>query len=289
MQPRIFISSTFTDLKEHRKALFAVIDKESGKAQAMELFGSRPGAPKEECLGEVRKAHVFVLILGMRYGSVDADSGLSFTHLEYIEAQRLSLPSLIYLIDESRHLVLPKDVEVGESATKLKKLKEAVSASHVVSLFFSPDDLKEKFLGDLAGLFQREKLGLESRELEVLVSKLPRVTWLNDDRLDFLIKQLGDLSSHYARRAVIKEVLEFLLVGDRQSAVFLTAKHADLDIRKSIDLCLAIEKKLAEIVALGRQKLRKEKQANKSSDSTASAGTLAAGQPRVPASAASHL
>lgn len=283
MRPRIFISSTFTDLKEHRKALFAVIDKESGKAQAMEFFGARPGAPKEECLSEVRKAHVFVLILGMRYGSVDPESGLSFTHLEYHEAQRLSLPSLIYLIDESRHLVLPKDVEIGESATKLKALKEAVAASHVVSLFSSPDDLKVKFLGDLAGLFQREKIGLESRELEVLVSKLPRITWLNDERLDFLIKQLGDLSSHYARRTVIKEVLEFLLAHDRQSAVFLTAKHTDLDIRKSIDLCMAIEKKLAEIVALGRRKIGKEKEANQAREATATAGMSAAGQsPRQP-------
>jgi hypothetical protein len=261
MPPRIFVSSTFTDLKDHRSAVFSVIDGERGKAHAMEFFGARPSAPKEECLCEVRKAHVFVLILGMRYGSLDPESGLSFTHLEYLEAQRLNLPSLIYLIDEAEHLVLPRDVEVGESALKLRALKDAVSASHVVSRFCSPADLRERFLGDLSSLFQREKLGLDSRELEVLVSKLPRVTWMNDERLTFLIEQLGEMASHYTRRTVIKEVLEFLLVGDRQSAVFLTAKHARLDIRKSIDLCMAIEKKLAEIIERGRQKLGEEKEA----------------------------
>jgi hypothetical protein len=216
----------------------------------------------------------------MRYGSLDPESGLSFTHLEYLEAQRLCLPSLIYLIDEAEHLVLPKDVEVGESAAKLRSLKEAVSASHVVSRFSSPADLRERFLGDLSHLFQREKLGVESRELEVLVSKLPRVTWMNDERLTFLVGQLGDMASHYTRRTVIKEVLEFLLVGDRQSAVFLTAKHTRLDMRKSIDLCMAIEKKLAEIIKSGRQILEEEKEANQRSEPTAGKRPPSNQQPR---------
>jgi hypothetical protein len=183
--------------------------------------------------------------------SVDAESGLSFTHLEYLESQRLSLPCLIYLIDESRHPVFPKYVDVGESGVKLKTLKEIVSRSHLVSFFDSPDDLTKKFISDITSLFEREKIGIESRELELIVSKLPRITWLNDERLDFLIKELGKLCSSYNRRMVIKELIEFILVGDRQSAVFLTAKHTKLDIRKSIDLCMAIENKLHEIINRG--------------------------------------
>lgn len=82
---------------------------------------------------------------------------------------------------------------------------------------------------------------------------------MNDERLAFLISQLGAMVSHYTRRTVIKEVLEFLLVGDRQSAVFLTAKHTSLDIRKSIDLCMAIEKKLTDVIKRGRQQLGEER------------------------------
>lgn len=268
MHPRVFISSTFADLQTHRQLIFDVVGSQKGKAHGMEFFGSRPGAPKEECLAEVRKAHIFVLILGMRYGSIDADSGFSFTQLEYAEAQRLSLPTLAYLIDESRHLVLPKDVEVGEAASNLRVLKEAVSRSHVVSMFTSPEDLREKFIRDLKGLFDREKFGAESRELEALVSKLPRITWIDDEMLDFLIKKLGDLSSPYERKTVIKEVLEFLLVGDRQSAVFLTAKHSNLDIRKSITHCMRIDDKLREIVEFGYEELRKKKEANQSAQTT---------------------
>lgn len=238
------------------------------KVHGMEFFGSRPGAPKEECLAEVRRAHIFVLLLGMRYGSLDTDTGLSFTHLEYIESQRLGLPCLVYIIDEARHPVFPKNVDIGDFGVKLKTLKEAVAQSHVVSLFTSPEDLKTRFASDIATLFEREKLGIESRELEVVVSKLPRVTWLNEERLVFLIKELGDLGASYSRQSVIKEVLEFVLVGDRQSAVFLTAKHSGLDFRKSIDLCIAIEDKLQSVIKRGVSILEETKGANRPAQTT---------------------
>jgi hypothetical protein len=259
MHPRAFISSTSSDLRAHRAELFAALADIRAKARGMEFFGSRPGAPRDECLAEVRTAHVFVLLLGTRYGSVDSESSLSFTHLEYLEAQRLNIPSLIYLIDEFSHHVLPKDVDVGEGAIKLKAFRETVSRSHVVSFFTSPRDLRKKFSEDMKSLLKREKLGLESRELERLVSKLPRLTWLNSDRLDFLIKELGDLASRYTRRLVIKEVIEFLLVGDRQAAVFLTAKHTGLDMRDSIDLCISVERKLRAVVARGLKNLENKR------------------------------
>ncbi|HRJ47614.1 MAG TPA: hypothetical protein PKY38_09660 [Opitutaceae bacterium] len=150
----------------------------------------------------------------------------------------------------------------------MKTLKEAAARSHVVSRFCSPEDLKSRFAHDVAALFEREKLGIESRELEVIVSKLPRITWLNEDRLAFLIKELGDLGASYSRQSVLKEVLEFLLVGDRQSAVFLTTKHSGLDFRKSIDLCVAIDEKLQTVIKRGVSILEEKKGANQPAQTT---------------------
>lgn len=137
-----------------------------------------------------------------------------------------------------------------------------------MSRFCSPEDLKSRFAHDVAALFEREKLGIESRELEVIVSKLPRITWLNEDRLAFLIKELGDLGASYSRQSVLKEVLEFLLVGDRQSAVFLTTKHSGLDFRKSIDLCVAIDEKLQTVIKRGVSILEEKKGANQPAQTT---------------------
>jgi SpoVK/Ycf46/Vps4 family AAA+-type ATPase len=115
----------------------------------MELFGSRPDSPKEECLGLVRKSNIFISILGMRHGSVDQSTGKSITELEYEEAIALKLPCLIYLMDEDEHLVPPRSVEQGEGSEKLRKLKNLLRQRHVISKFSSASDLAAKVAKDL--------------------------------------------------------------------------------------------------------------------------------------------
>ena|SRR2546427_4637978 len=97
----VFVGSTFTDLEKHRRAVREAIHRLEGVVRGMEYFGSLPGTPKEECLRIVRSCRLYVGIFAMRYGTIDLDTGKSLTHLEYEEAQRLSLPSLIYLLSRT--------------------------------------------------------------------------------------------------------------------------------------------------------------------------------------------
>jgi len=251
MKARVFMSSTFVDLVEHRKAVFAAAESCSAKVHGMELFGARPGAPRSECLAEVAQAHVFILVLGMRYGSTEESSGLSFTHLEYLEAQRLSIPCLVYLMDEQQHPVLPMNVDVGEAGVKLRDFKQSVRRAHTVSFFTSPEDLYTKCMGDLADILMEERFGEDSKELVRLVAELPKVTWLNDARFEFLRSELGELAKPFKNSEVLREVLRFLLAGDRQTAVFIAGKRTELDIRQSIDCCRQIDDKLQEVVRRG--------------------------------------
>jgi hypothetical protein len=94
----------------------------------------------------------------MRYGSVPEGRDKSMTHIEYDEAQRLGLPSLIYILDEN-HPIPPKDVETGPGAEKLKGLKEELTKRHTVSFFTTPDDLKARIMYDVPS--QLEKMGVE--------------------------------------------------------------------------------------------------------------------------------
>jgi hypothetical protein len=79
------------------------------------------------------------------------------THLEYDEAQRNELPSLIYIIDEERQPVLPTHVEMGEGAAKLRVFKDRLRRSHVVSFFTTEEDLGSRILADLPPVL--EKIG----------------------------------------------------------------------------------------------------------------------------------
>lgn len=126
--------------------------------RGMEQFGSKPGSPVAECLEVVQSCRLYVGVFGMRYGSVPEGYDKSMTHLEYDEAQKLGLPSLIYILDDS-HPIPAKDVETGPGAEKLQVLKEQLKKRHVVSFFTTPEDLQARLMHDVPA--QLERMGVE--------------------------------------------------------------------------------------------------------------------------------
>lgn len=151
----VFIGSTYEDLKDYRQAVQNELVRLETIVKGMEYFGSTPNTPLEECLSKVRKSKIYIGIFAMRYGSVEEKMQKSFTHLEFEEAQRLNLPSLIYIIDENNQPVLPKYVDTGENAVKLKELKKTLKKNFTVSYFTSTDDLAKKIANDLPKVIEK--------------------------------------------------------------------------------------------------------------------------------------
>ena len=75
----IFISSTYEDLIPYREEVQRNLIRLEQIVKGMEYFGSSPKDSLTVCLSQVRESKLFVGILGMRYGSVDEDSGLSMS------------------------------------------------------------------------------------------------------------------------------------------------------------------------------------------------------------------
>lgn len=197
----------------------------------------------------------------MRYGSVDPESGKSFTHLEYEETQRLNLPSLIYLMDEERQPVLPANVDVGASGEKLRELKAKLRKNHVVSTFTTPEDLAARISQDLPVPAQRMGKAVNQTELDKLIETLPRVNWLDDTRFAFLRKEIGELAAPIGSDALLREALEFLLAGDRMTAFYLLSRRTTLGADNSIDLLMAIEKKVMSFIERGSKLLSQKREA----------------------------
>jgi hypothetical protein len=255
----VFVGSTFSDLQPYRKAVREALHQLETVVRGMEYFGALPDTPKEECLRIVRSCRAYVGIFAMRYGSVDTVTGKSLTELEYDEAQRIQLPSLIYLLDEDRQPVLPKDIEFGEGSEKLKLLKGVLRKRHVTNLFTSPEDLAAKVTRDLPALADRNGYEIREGELSKIVSAIPRIDWLNDERFNFLKQQIGNVATPIPSDAILREVIEFLLSGDRQAAIFLVTRSTGLDFRESIDLGMAIEGKVKEVIERGHKIIEEEK------------------------------
>lgn len=270
MQPRlpVFVSSTFVDLQAYRTAVREALHRLEAVVRGMEYFGALPETPKQECLRIVRSCRYYIGIFGMRYGACDPESGMSFTHLEYQEAQKLHLPSLVYLLDEERQPVLPKNIDFGESGEKLRAFKHLLKQNHVVSFFTTPEDLAVRVLQDLPGLVEQSGTPVHRGALAKVVESLPRVTWLTPERFAFLKREVAEAGAIVPSDDLLREAMEFLLAGDRLAAVFLLSRAAQIDLREATDALMEIEKRIFAVVERGA-KLLHEKQRSGTADEKA--------------------
>lgn len=147
-QVPVFVSSTYEDLIPYREAAQQVLTRLEQTVKGMEYFGSKPNDPLTVCIDNVKTSDIYVAIIGMRYGSVDDETGKSFTQLEYEAAIENNIPTLIYLIGDDCP-VLPKYVDNGEKADKLIAFKEALKKKHTISFFKSPEDFAAKLTQDI--------------------------------------------------------------------------------------------------------------------------------------------
>jgi len=136
----IFICSTFEDMVHYRNSVKDAIVSLKHIVIGMELFGSSNEKPLNKCLSEVRNSSLLICLVGMRYGQIDNDSGLSFTHLEYKEAIKNNIPVLVYILSDDVP-ILPKYVDKGESFELLNQFKNELIAKHTISYFTNTDNI----------------------------------------------------------------------------------------------------------------------------------------------------
>ena len=84
---KVFISSLIAGFEPFRAAARTAVTTLRYEPIMAEDFGARPHSPQVACLTGLRGADAVVLILGERYGAVQAGSGLSATHEEYRDAR----------------------------------------------------------------------------------------------------------------------------------------------------------------------------------------------------------
>lgn len=165
---RIFVSSTYEDMIPYREAVSEALTSIEHLPIGMEHFVSTPDRPLDVCLTDVRRCQLYIVLVGMRYGSIDEDSGKSFTELEYEEAVKNKIPVLAFVINEDECPVLPKFVDTGEKAEKLAEFKSRLD-SRMTSRFKSAEHLKELVIRSVEAQVKRVAEA-EAKKEESLVS-----------------------------------------------------------------------------------------------------------------------
>src|SRR3990172_2601151 len=98
---RIFVSSTTQDLIDYRRAVITAISRSGHTPICMEHQSAKDTTPLEESLRKVHDSNLYVGIFAWRYGFIPPKSDASITEMEYREAVRHGIPTLIFLLDEN--------------------------------------------------------------------------------------------------------------------------------------------------------------------------------------------
>lgn len=130
---RVFVSSVIDGFGPERAAARKAIEALRQQPVMAEDFGAKPHSAQTACLEAVRSSHIFVGIIGERYGFV-TQSGVSVTEEEFIEARRRGLRILIFV---------QKGPKQSMQQEFLERLKQYEDGYHL-DFFSTTEELTQK-------------------------------------------------------------------------------------------------------------------------------------------------
>jgi tetratricopeptide (TPR) repeat protein len=97
---RVFVSSTFEDLKEHRKRVITQLRRANFHVVAMEGLTAECEPPMQISTELIKGCELCILIIARRRGHVPKGHTLSITQMEVETAKRLGMDILVYMLRE---------------------------------------------------------------------------------------------------------------------------------------------------------------------------------------------
>ena len=140
---QFFISSTYEDLKEERDIAIHAILTMNQFPIGMEMFSAADDDQWQIIKDAIDSSDYYILIVGNRYGSIDEESGASYTEKEFDYAIEHGVPVLAFIIDKSAVLTSDKIESDGKKIAKLNAFKEKVKNSgRYVKFWRNKDNLE---------------------------------------------------------------------------------------------------------------------------------------------------
>lgn len=161
---QIFISSTFTDLQEERRAVQDAIISMGDFPVQMESFPATDQPQMQFIAPLIEQSDYYVLIIGGRYGTTN-ETGLSFTHQEFRYAVEKGVPVIVLPHGNPNNISFGKTERTDEGRAKLKEFIAEAERDRIRKVWETTAELK---------LAVRESLDNAKRVR-------PRVGWVRGD------------------------------------------------------------------------------------------------------------
>jgi hypothetical protein len=161
---QVFISSTFEDLREERRAVQDTIIQLGDFPVQMESFPAADEGQLPFIKSLIRQCDYYVLVIGGRYGTVGGD-GLSYTHKEYRYAVEQGVPVLVIVHDDRGKIPAGKSETTDQGRKNLEEFIQEAIGERLRTTWSNADELK-----------------LRVREaLDYAKATKPRVGWVRGD------------------------------------------------------------------------------------------------------------
>ncbi|MEP7153337.1 MAG: DUF4062 domain-containing protein, partial [Nitrospira sp.] len=185
----IYLSSTYEDLKDHRRVVFDALRKSGHDVIAMEDYVAADQRPVDKCLKDVEKADIYVGLFAFRYGYIpppqhNNPNGLSITELELRRAEALDKPCLIFVVNDTTPWprVFDDAYTSEDKGGCIKSLRQHLLREKLASLFSAPHELSTLVLAAM----MKHSEGNQTGPLPVVdwredTSPYPGLLWFNEE------------------------------------------------------------------------------------------------------------
>lgn len=140
---QVFVSSTYTDLKNERKKILEILLMADCIPAGMENFVAQDDEQFNVIKKVIDLCDYYILIIGRRYGSVSPQTGISYTEMEYDYAIEKGVPVLVFSLDTNVESSLDEsedDVKKG----KLAEFRARAMGNRLASVWKDQTDLMGK-------------------------------------------------------------------------------------------------------------------------------------------------
>lgn len=242
---KIYISSTYKDLVDHRSAVDRTLRRMGHDVIGMEQYVAEGNKPVERSLADVRLADLYVVIVGWRYGYIPLDQTppgtLSITELEYNAAVAAKKPILSFLLDPeapwptSRVDAMSTELQPGEMKPggNIQRFRSLLGTNYLAGIFRTPDDVASQVAAAVAAhglnLFMVDRVLVQTSVSSAEMNGFGEGTLLEDTTVvgiksmvagagstRAIVVDLGDGDRWWSTRLFLLSSLLDVLTGVRQ-------------------------------------------------------------------------
>lgn len=214
LMARIYVSSTFEDLKEHRAAVCQTLRQMHHEVISMEDYVAGDRRPADKCLADVAASEIYVGLFALRYGFIPPNDPQqkSITELEYRKASAEPKERLVFLLDETApwpQKFIDALTGDGQNGQLIRAFRRELSDAHVFAKFRTPEDLARQVSVAINDVQQRwTNQRLEQARKEQAEASAERAT---RDRQRVAGQHILDVGDHFRGRVEEQRELGRLL------------------------------------------------------------------------------